>query len=751
LFELSREAKMARGGAADEVWNATTGNVIAACCSMISGAVGTILGKKFPVLGDYSELVGLLLMGSAGFYLVRLFLQRRQAKARSVAGVVIGKRPAVLLASLAGDAGNFRQIEVDRAVRRIFEGRVDVLVWPESMPTLTGSKARRDDETRILAEQWLDQTRCHAVIFGMVNGRGATHLSIFSRSAGVEEIRGLAGEILELDAEFSDRLAQHIATQIAQRLIGEAANLLSIGELDSLIGVVDGLLPSVSEGEIQHMLISTRASALIEKAQRLARFDDFMRARNEFVQLDTSLGADCRSHLWGETQLNIAICDVKIGILTANRALLEETIGRLEHLAGAVEEIACVQCRTRAANWVLNARCELLKAFWDADVWRQSLDLAASASCSIGNADSPQFWDARLLEMHFLAIGIGQIDEVDDWQPSAMEFCDEVLLAGNDIPRLTRRALIGVAAVIQDKLFRRLGDRAFGTRAVELLDEQLTYLSREDDTANWIELKINKCIILALVAKDDHGPLRLRRAAECGEDALELLCEESGKREFARAVNATATAYDYLARRDMNAELFDIAAEYYARAALAFARLRLKADWATSRMNLSNVQTYLAEIRFRAARTDVEAAAALECFAAAERHASLLVRQIASGGTRADQLVSLNNLAFTQGRRGWTTGELEFVERAIATCREGLLVADHANLRAVRKHLLYNLTAFLFNLGGARKDASTLSEARQLAAEYVAASDSDPDNRYLAHARDIAATAPDWEVKLQSD
>lgn len=730
---------MGRGAFFDKFQSDFYVQVVVGLLGAAAAALGFLLLKKFPSLGVYTPLIGALLVLLI-VWMLSLFYVRRVRRLRSLeAGVASGKRPAVLLARLAGDGDDTRQLEIDRFIRRTFKDRVEVLLWDEQVEPGLGSRDKRESFIRGNAEKWLSQTNCHVLVFGSTGASGATHLSFFSKSKGVDEVRGLSGELLDLDEEISDQLAQHVAAQLVKVAIDESGGQSDPADLDALVAIVDQLLPSVKDRLARFELLGTKAVLSFQKTFAANHGEGMHEALALFEQARDCLDPSEHEHQRNQADLNAAICDLNIGMRNGDRARIEKGLERLDEYDGQCNGAPCETCRELALFKRQAARIKLIQNRWDYADWKVGFDDAKLNLEKINDKSKEKYWNASLLVLQYIYAGMTHLEDIDDFYDLSHDLCHECLAIHNGISRRVKVELIFTAASVQFALYRRLGNARLGEKAIELLDDCLGYVSKDSDTRVWAEIMVNKCATMAQLGKFQPGTLTLQRAINCGCSALELLDPSDSPMEWARASNVLGTAYDNLAQRDMDPRLFECALEFFAGAAVVFGKLRSHENWAMCRLNLAVVQCFLADMAYRRAGNEAERTRAKSCFAAAERAANRVSAFYDASGNKPGFLMSLACQAFIYNKRGSATGDDVHLESAISSCRLGLELADPLKDGVNWSVLTFNLGNGLFQLGHARRNEQMLAEARAVLENYIEAFSSDADSQQTLEARNLLA------------
>jgi hypothetical protein len=470
------------------------GFTISGLAGLLVAAVNPLLSKQFPSLGAFTELVAVLLVGSSLLGPAVLYFYRRSAAQRARVGIASGTKPAVLLATLAGDRDNVRQLEIDRFIRRIFEERIEVLVCPDQFDPGLGNKETRDASLRASAEDWLSRTNCQVLIFGKTSQTGATHLSLFSRSRGVEELRGLAGEFLDLDHDISDPIAQHVAGQVATIALDEAGSRLSFEDLDIWTGIVDALLPSARDTTARYSLLNVKATILGQKGKRETGSETLVAAREVFAEALAGTDRDARPCEWSFTKLNILACDVMIGLRTGDSEILRRSVHSLESGKSEENGLPCPHCRKEACKRLLLARAEMLARFWDEGEWQDALAASVKHAEEFSVRTEDHYWNSRAMILSFVSTGIRNLDAIEKLRLLADPYCNEALAIPDCVSLVAREHFIGAAAIACHELFDRTGAEVYGQKAIKLLDERLSYLSPDGEPATWAETMSNKCL-----------------------------------------------------------------------------------------------------------------------------------------------------------------------------------------------------------------------------------------------------------------
>jgi tetratricopeptide (TPR) repeat protein len=715
------------------------GFVIVGFLGLLAAGATALLLKRFPELGETSQAMAALLVGGAVLVFAWFYWRRRSAARRAMVGVASGTKPAVLLASLAGDRDNVRQLEIDRFIRRIFEERIEVLVCPDQFDPGLGNKETRDASLRASAEEWLARTNCQVLIFGKTSQTGATHLSLFSRSRGVEELRGLAGEFLDLDQDISDQIAQHVAGQVATIALDEAGSRLSFEDLGIWAGIIDTLLPSARDTTARYSLLNVKATILGQKGKRETGSETLVAAREVFTEALASIDQDARPCEWSSTKLNILTCDLLIGLRTGERGILRRSVRQLERDSSEENGLPCAHCRKEASKKLLQARSEMLSRFWDEGEWQDALAESVKRAEKFSVRTDDQYWNARGIILTLAWIGVRNLDVFDELRLLADPYCEDALAIPGAVSPAAREHFIGVAAVVCEELFNRTGTENYGQKAIKLLDERLSYLSVDHEPANWAEAMSNKCLILSSIGRHQMTNLNLRRAIECGEEAVKVLGESGDSDELARAKNNLGGAYDYLARRDMTRELFEAALALKADAAFVYARLGRRSDTAHSRMNVALSKCDLAAIAWKEANSMNDIEAAEECFSASARQAEKAVRFLETRRPQHELAMSLANFSYIYRTRAVTTGDYSLLEEAMDCCRRGLALPELRKFDASWRLLSFNLAGYLFEVGSRTGDKTMLAEARSLYEEFAACMQNTPGDSMLLHARQALA------------
>jgi hypothetical protein len=219
-----------------------------------------------------------------------------------------------------------------------------------------------------------------------------------------------------------------------------------------------------------------------------------------------------------------------------------------------------------------------------------------------------------------------------------------------------------------------------------------------------------------------------------------VLSESGDLAELARAKNNLGGAYDYLARRDMTREMFEVALALKGDAAFIYARLKRRSEVAQSRMSVALSQCDIAAIAWNEANSPDERKAAEECFAASARHAKKAVRFWDKRGPQHELALSLANCSYIYRTHAMTTGDYSVLEKAVACCRRGLALPELRKFDFSWRLLSFNLAGFLFELGSRGGDKTMLDESRSLYEEFAACMQDTPEDRMLLHARQVLAT-----------
>ncbi|NVE93380.1 hypothetical protein [Altererythrobacter lutimaris] len=716
--------------------------ILTGFASILFGFAAAFIGRElfqlFPILGQRSEDVGTILLGAAGFSLAMLYGRYRRRKERVDAGAVDGQRPSILLAELNGDKNNARQLEIDRSIRGLLGDGVEVLIWPFPVPIQTGAKGARDHKLRDLAEEWLKQTNCHVLVYGTVSDTSATHLSLFSPERGVEEIEGAAGELLKFDTAFSDKIADHIVSEVAKVSLSEAEHVLSDEDLSSMLTVVDQLLDSTKHPLVRHNHLSSKAGLLYGKGTRDADTSIIEQALTTFSSAQSLVDPRTNPHRWNAAQLGVAKSNLSLGVKNEDQARLRLALVQFEQDASDHGGPKCSKCRQIALEFRTGAQIELLKISWSKPDWERGLSDVEKMVEEFSNIDTDEYWRARATMLQYLSQGIRFADKGSDIFRLADELSEQALFIPDGISRSCKIEFKGIAGIVQLDLFENLDEPKHAETSVKILNDQLTYLSRKHDSSRWIEAQINKCGALSKLGEKQVGKVNLLRAVDSGELALESVNKVDNLREWARANSALAFAYELLGDHTGDPELFKRSVEGQGSASIAHARMRNRQSWATQRMNMALGICKYAAASGGKSDDPKQRERISDCFARSERLIKNIMRYYRKNGQRMQEIRGVTNLSFVQSRRGWVLSDRQSVLAAIKTSRQGLQMIDSGAHKAIWGTLTLNLASDLFALGSNEQNDSMLAEAGKLSHSYLEQFEPQGGmNRNVSHMKEI--------------